>query len=168
MKKAIIYAFLAVGMMVNAQIRFADKEYTTFNVLVDPSASIKEGSLNAVIELEHNSYWKYVKVNIQILPGLQGGYADITGGFGVNLTSGNFNRVRYYSGGRLGYIKRGFSEGKSYTYPLAGFEGGIDFKLTEGLYLGVRGTGDYRTDFKYSGADPLVRYSGFVKLGIKL
>lgn len=161
MKKTIIYTFLAIGMMVNAQIKFGDKEYTTINILIDPSASIKEKSLDIVLELEHHSFWKYIKVNTQILPGLEGGYIDFTGGFGVNLT---VNKIRSYTGVRLGVIKRGLLVNNSYTYPLAG----IDVKLSEGLYLGVRGTGDYRTDFLYSGAEPFIRYSGFVKLGIKL
>lgn len=164
MKKLLTIAFLTIGMIVNAQ----KKEYTFINILADPSASIKERSLNVVFEIEHISYWKYVKANIQVLPSLKGGYLDVTGGFGVNLTSGYFDEVRYYSGIRLGVIKRGFTEDETYTYPLVGFEGGIDFKITEKLVLGLRGTGDYRSDFKYSGADASMRYSGFIKFGFKL
>ena len=42
-----------------------------------------------------------------------------------------------------------------------------DKNLRNNIFIGIRGTGDYRSDFKYSGADPEIRYSGFIKLGLK-
>lgn len=160
-------AFLVIGMISTAQIRFIDKEYFITSVSIDPSATIKEGSPNLVAELGLVSYWKYVSANIQILPALEGGYMDYGASFGVNLTADYFTTFRYYGGVRLGTIKRGLNSGTICTYPLAGFEGGVDFNINETLFIGLRGTGDYRSDFKYSGADPEIRYSGFIKLGLK-
>lgn len=164
MKKLIITVLLIVGMTVSAQ----KKEYSNISLAIDPSASIKEKSPNVVVELELVSYWKYVKASVQVLPDLKGGYIDLTGGFGGNVILDRFSRARVYSGVRLGFIKRGFTSDKTFTYPLAGVEGGINYNLSESFYVGVRGTGDYRSDFKYSGAEPSMRYSGFVKIGFNL
>ena len=167
MKKLILILFLLTSMLIEAQIRFIDNEYFTFSIGLDPSATVKEKSVNLYGEVCLVSYWKYVNVNTQFLPSLKGGYWDFGGTFGVNLTSGTFEKTRYYTGLRLGLIKRGFNDTETFTYPLFGAELGVDYYITDEIFVGVRGTGDYRTDFKYSYADPFVRYSGFVKLGIK-
>jgi hypothetical protein len=159
MKKLFITAFLTIGMMGSAQINFVDREYFTASIAIDPNATIKDG-LNITPEIELVSYWKYVKVNCQIQPDLLGGYVDFTGTFGVNLTSGNFYKYRAYTGVRLGHIRRSI-----YGYPLAGFEGGIDYNISDKFFVGLRGTGDYRSDFKFSGANPAMRYSGTVRAG---
>jgi hypothetical protein len=161
MKKLLILAFLIISMITNAQIKFIDKEYFTASIAIDPNATIKDG-INITPELELISYWKYVKVNSQIQPDLLGGYFDIAGTFGINLTEGRFNQWRAYSGLRLGHIWRA-----SYGYPLVGFEGGIDYNINDKLFIGVRSTGDYRSDFKYSGAEPSMRYSGTIRIGTK-
>lgn len=159
--KKILLAFLAIGMTANAQIRFINKEYFTTSIAIDPNATIKDG-INITPELELVSYWKYVKVNSQIQPDLSGGYFDIAGTFGINLTKGRFNKWRAYSGLRLGHIWRG-----SYGYPLVGFEGGIDYNINDKIFIGLRSTGDYREDFIFSGAEPSMRYSGIIRIGTK-
>jgi len=159
MKKLLIIAFLVIGMITNAQIKFVDKEYFTASIAIDPNATIKDG-LNITPELELVSYWKYVKVNAQIMPSLLGGYFDVAGAGGINLTSGQFNKWRGYTGVRLGHIRRG-KEG----YPLVGFEGGINVNVTNSTFIGINGTGDYRTDFQYWGGESEVRYSVKVKVG---
>jgi hypothetical protein len=161
MKKLLSIAFLAIGMMVNAQ-GFGTKEYFTASISVDPNATIKESSPNLVAELELVNYWMYVKASIQVLPDLEGGYFDYGGGLGLNLYLDRFETIRTYAGGRLGVIKRG---GES--YPLAGYEAGIDFNLTETMFIGLRGTGDYREDFQYWGGEAETRYSGFIRVGFK-
>lgn len=165
MKKIMLLGVLLIGTIGNSQVRFEDKEYFTASLSVDPMATIKEKSPNLVAEVELVSYWKYVKANLQVLPDLKGGYLDLAGEFGVNLTSGYFEKFRYYGGIRLGCIQRGFTEGQNYTYPLVGYSAGINYNLSNKVFVGVRGTGDYRSDFKYWGGAPVVRYSGFVKLG---
>lgn len=165
MKKLLFALLFSIG--INAQIQFIDREYTTLSIAVDPSASIKENGLNINAELQLVSYWKYVKVSSQLFTALDGGYIDLTGGFGANLKLDRFDRTRVYSGIRLGFIKRGFNDIKTYTYPLAGFESGIDFQLTDHLFIGAILTGDYRSDFKYWGGNPIVRYSTFGRIGYK-
>jgi hypothetical protein len=161
MKKLLIIVLLTIGMMVNAQIRFVDKEYFTTSIAVDPNATIKDG-LNLTGEIELVSYWKYVKVNCQVQPDLKGGYIDYAGSFGINLTSGYFDTWRAYTGVRFGHIRR-----ENFGYPLAGFEGGVDFNVTNSTFVGLRATGDWRSDFKYSGAEPAMRYSGTIRVGFK-
>jgi len=160
MKKLLLLALLTTTM-VNAQIRFIDKEYFTTSIAIDHSASVKEKGVDIVGEIELVSYWKYVKFNVQSFSVLEGGYLDGVGGFGINLTKGKFDAWRLYSGGRIGFINR-----SKYVYPLVGIESGIDYNI-ERIFIGLRATGDYRSDFKYSGANPSMRYSGFIRIGTK-
>lgn len=126
MKKLITVIILFFALNMNAQIRFIDKEYFTASIAVDPSASVKEGGVNVNVELELVSYWKYVKVDFQTFPALLDGYNDLAGGFGANITLDKFDRLRIYTGGRLGFINRG-----KYIYPISGLEGGVDVNLGE-------------------------------------
>ena len=161
MKKLLSIAFLVIGMIANAQ-NFGSKEYFTASMSIDPGATIKEGSPNLVAELELVNYWFYVKASVQTLPDLEGGYFDYGGGLGFNVFLDRWENIRTYYGGRLGVIKR---DGNS--YPLAGFESGIDFSISDSMFIGLRGTGDYREDFKYWGGEPEIRYSGFIRVGFK-
>lgn len=161
MKKLLLIALLVMGHLASAQIIFVDKEYFTTSIAVDPNATIKYG-LNITPEIELVSYWKYVKFNSQIQPNLLGGYIDFAGTFGINLTSGHFDKWRAYSGVRLGHIRR-----SHYGYPLVGLEIGIDYNIGEKFFVGLRSTYDYRSDFKYSGAEPSMRYSGTFRIGTK-
>ena len=145
--------------MVNAQIKFVNREYFTTSLAIDPNATIKDG-INITPEVELVSYWKYIKLNCQFQPDLLGGYFDYAGSFGINLTSGYFYKYRAYTGIRVGHIRRA-----QYGYPLAGFEGGIDYNISDKFFVGIRGTGDYRNDFKFSGANPAMRYSGTIRAG---
>lgn len=166
MKKLIITALFAITTA-NAQLRFIENEYFITSVAIDPTATFKEKSPNLCFELGLVSGWKYVSANLQVLPDLKGGYMDYGGSFGINLTSDYFDTARYYGGVRLGVIKRGYTEEQTYTYPLVGFEGGIDYNFKNSIFVGVKSTGDYRSDFQYSGADPKIRFSTFIKLGYK-
>lgn len=168
MKKLLLIATLILSLNATAQLQFIQNEYVTLSGYVDPSASVKEKGINFGAEIQLISNWKYVKAGFQSFNALEGGYFDYTGGFGVNLTSDIFEETRYYAGVRLGFIKRGFLDGESYTYPLAGVEGGFDYQFTDTLFVGVRVTADHREDFLYSGADPSMVYSGFVRVGFKI
>lgn len=162
MKKLLVLALLFTTMVMNAQIKFVDEEYVTASVAIDPNATIKDG-LNITPELELVSYWKYIKINSQIMPSLEGGYIDFTGTFGTNITSGYFNQWRGYTGVRLGHIRRG-----KYGYPLAGIEVGVEFKISSNVFIGVRTSFDNRSDFKYSGAIPKVINSNYIEISFKL
>lgn len=159
--KLLMLLLLAIPMTAQTGFRLGDTEYFTASISVDPAASVKEKGLNLVAEVEVVSYWKYVKLSIQEFAILEGGYLDASGGLGVNVTSGYFNQWRGYAGFRLGLIARG-----NYNYPLSGTEIGLDYNL-ENLFIGLRATGDYRTDFKFSGAEPEMVYSGFIRIGAK-
>lgn len=162
MKKLALLAFLITGVM-NAQgLRFAEKEYFTTSLAVDFSASIKEKGVNFITEIEYVHSFMYIKFGVQSFSVLEGGYIDHQGGAGLNLTSGYFNKVRYYAGGKVGTVRRG-----TYNYPIAGLEAGIDYSLTETFFIGLKATSDYREDFKFSGADPKMRNSGFARAGFK-
>lgn len=126
MKKLTIIALLLFSGIINAQFKFGTKEYFTFSVCIDPSATIKEESPNLVAELEYVHSFMYIKATTQILPDLQGGYFDYGGAIGLNTTVGLYENFRIYGGGRLGIIKR-----SGLGYPLAGIEGGINYNLTE-------------------------------------
>ena len=158
MKKLLAIAFLVIGMMVNAQ----KSEYFTISLAVDPNATIKENSPNLVAELEYVNNLIYIKATTQVLPNLEGGYWDFGGAGGLNIHLNRWKTSRAYAGGRLGIIKR---DGNS--YPLAGFEGGVDFDVTDSMFIGVRGTGDYREDFEFWGGEAEMRYSGFLRIGFK-
>lgn len=168
MKKLLLIAPLILGLNATAQLQLIQNEYVTLSGYVDPSASIKEKGINFGAEIQLVSNWKYVKAGFQSFNALEGGYLDYTGGFGVNLTSDIFEETRYYTGLRLGFIKRGLTNNDPQTYPLAGIEGGFDYQLTDTFFVGVRATGDWREDFMYSGAEPEMQLSGFVRVGLKI
>lgn len=164
MKKLLIIAFSVIGMIANAQsgIHFPTKEYFTVSMSIDPNATIKEHGPNLIAEVECVSSWKYAKFGMQSFIELEGGYLDFTGAFGFNLTKGYFEKVRTYSGIRLGLITRGNEQ-----YPLFGFEAGFDVMLNEKVYVGVSATRDYRNDFLYTQGDPAFRNSGHIKIGTR-
>lgn len=164
MKKLLAIAFLVIGMVAGAQtgIHFPTKEYFTVSISVDPHASLKEHGLNLIGELECVSSWKYAKFSMQGFPELEGGYLDVSGAFGVNITKGYFEKVRTYAGVRLGIITRGKEQ-----YPLFGFESGFDVMLTDKVYIGISYTKDWRSDYIYTDGKPGFQDNGHVKFGTR-
>ena len=156
MKKIIVLASL-LAISANAQ----NKNFNV-SISIDPKATIKEESINLVAEIELQERVFYIKATTQVLTALEGGYLDFGGGMGLNTTLGLFEPFRVYGGIRLGIIKRG-----SQSYPLFGYESGIDYNLSEDYFIGLRATYDNREDFLYSGADPFYRFSGFVRFGYR-
>lgn len=163
MKILIIAAVCLLSAVCCAQgVKFSKGEYFTITAAVDPVASFKEESVDFVGEIEYVHAFMYVKAGFQVFPGVRGGYFDVAGATGVNLTYGYFDRVRFYGGVRLGNIQR-----DGVGYPLFGFESGIDYRLNDHWFVGIRGTSDWREDFKFSGADAKWRQSGFVRVGYR-
>ena len=162
MKTIKVILLILVSTVSVGQIRFKDKEYFNFTVAIDPSATIKASSPNLYAKLELVAKWGYVNVNAQVLPDLLGGYFDYGGTMGLNLTFDTFDTTRAYAGIRLGTIKRG-----NESYPLFGFESGIEYNINESYAIGLRATYDYRSDFLYSGADPSYRGIGYVTFSKK-
>ena len=131
-------------------------------MVVDPWASIKEKGINIGFEIEYVG-WAYVRTSATSFAALTYGYTDLIGATGINFTSGPHDRIRYYTGGRFGYIQRSYN-----LYPTYGLELGIDYRINNTLLLGMRGTSDKRNDFQIWNTPPEMRQSGFIKLGIKL
>lgn len=154
MKKILLIAFVAIGILANAQETF------NLSMSIDPNATIKENSPNVVLELELSKKYFYIKATTQMLPALEGGYIDYGIGTGINL---NINKVRLYTGGRMVLVSRG-----GYTYPLIGAEAGFNIQLSDKLFIGLRATADHREDFNFWGGTPEIRKSGFIRIGIIL
>jgi len=158
MKKILLLSLFA--LQVNAQeLNFGSTEYTTISVTIEPASSVKEKSLNATFEFQYSVHWLYIKPSVQILPSIN--YVDTALGLGILLDKGYYQDWVFYSGIRLGYIHRGA------TYPLFGWECGFDRKITDNLYLGLRATYDWRTDFDFSQADAEYQFNGGIKLTYK-
>ena len=164
--KKLLLAILFVSMTASAQ-QFGQSEYFTASMYVDPAGSVKEKGINLGAEIELVNYGMYVKAGFQSFEALEGGYFDLAGAGGVNVTWGIFEEVRTYGGIRLGFIKRGYKVNDSQTYPLFGFESGIDYNVTDNFFIGLRATYDYREDFIWSGANEEYQFSGFVRAGFK-
>jgi hypothetical protein len=158
-----IIALLILPVIAFAQSGFRLNDSESFNVAVvlDPNASLKEKGLNIGAEIEYVGA-VYVKASVTSFAVLQDGYVDTTGSFGLSFTSGYFEKIRYYVGGRLGLIHR------KATYPTAGVECGIDFMVTDDIFMGIRSTYDYRSDFEFYDWHNEMRYSGFIRLGVKI
>ena len=144
------------------EFRLNKTESFNIGVVVDPNASIKEKGLNIGVEIEYVG-WVYPRASATSFAALTYGYTDLIGASGLNFTSGPYDRIRYYTGGRFGFIQRSTN-----VYPTVGLELGIDYRINDLLLLGLRGTSDKRNDFKIYNTPPVMRQSGFIKLGFKL
>lgn len=166
--KSCIFAFLLWCLLFATALTFGQSNFRlnkteSFNlaIVIDPSASIEKSGLNIGAEIEYN-YLMYIRASATSFNQLKGGYVDFVGAAGINFTSGYFDQIRYYGGGRLGIISRGGN-----SYPTAGIECGIDYTIGR-MVLGIRAARDKRSDFKFYNESPEMRNSGFIKIGWKL
>jgi hypothetical protein len=158
----ILLAVLSTKCVAQSGLRFNDQEIFNVSMSIDPKASFNEKSIDLVAEIEYVGIL-YVKAGIEYFPGLEPSYFDIHGALGINGIIGRFNPTRLYAGIRLGRI---FRENKS-RGELFGLESGIDFPITEKLFIGARATYDYRNDGIPLGWSSYWRASGFIRIGIK-
>lgn len=158
MKKIILMLLISIGAFAQG-LKFGSTEYVSASMTIEPSSSIKEESLNATFEFQYSVHWLYIKPSVQILPAIN--YVDTALGLGILLDKGYDKDWIFYSGIRLGFIHRGA------TYPLFGWECGIDRKITDNFYLGLRATYDWRTDFDFSQADAEYQFNGGIKATYK-
>ena len=157
-KLLLLLLFTAIS---NAQmLRFNETEYFTASIILDPNASIKENGLFIGGEIEYVGLI-YTRAGIATFATLEDEYTEVIGGIGLNLTSGYFEKVRYYVGVRLGVINRQSSNAT------AGLECGFDVALGETLFIGLRATYDYRSDFAFYDYPNEMRGSGLVRIGVK-
>lgn len=160
MKKLLLILLIAPTLY--GQVKIPQKEHFNFSTSIEPFSSIKEESIDITLELEYEGRGIYVKTSTQVFPVIEGGYVDLAGGIGLNLSAGQFEDWRLYSGIRLGSIFRG-----GQTYPLFGFESGVNYNVTETFFIGLRSTYDYREDFEFWGGESEYRFNGSVRFGVR-
>lgn len=156
----VILTIIALGRL-NAQIQFEDREYFSAAIVTDPFATLDSG-FNLGAEVELHSLWGYIRGFTQVHPVMEVPYLDLGAAMGVTLKVGHFSPLRYYFGGRLGVISRDWKFG----YPTVGAEAGVNLLMRNNYVIGVRGTYDYRTDFKYWNNPSEWRPSAYLRLGI--
>ena len=108
-----------------------------------------------------NDIIKLLEAGIATFATLEDGYTEAIGGIGINLTSGYFDKVRYYAVGRLGVIVRQSANAT------AGVECGFDMLLSDTVFIGLRATYDYRSDFAFYDYPNEMRFTGLVRVGVK-
>ena len=160
MKQIIILLILFPFFTFAQGLKLKDTEDFTISIIIDPRASFKEKELFIGGEIEYSGAI-YTRVGISNFAVLEDGYTEIIGGIGLNFSSGYFEKFRYYTGIRLGIIKR------QSVNPTAGFEAGMDFMISDNLFIGIRATYDYRSDFKFYDYPNEMRGSGFIRVGTK-
>ena len=67
-------------------------------------------------------------------------YLETSSGIGLHFPLNRFETNNIYFGSKLGFIHRGE------TYPLSGFETGIEFEVLNNISLGLRASYDVRED----------------------
>ncbi|GIZ08352.1 hypothetical protein [Flavobacterium sp. UMI-01] len=156
MKAILLYLF---PVLLTAQgLEVKKSEDFTLSVITDPRASFKESGLFIGAEIEYSGTI-YTRLGISNFSVLQDGYTEAIGGIGLNLTSGYFDNIRYYAGVRLGVIKRAM------TNATAGVEAGIDFKISDKAFIGLRTSYDYRSDQKFYDYPNHMVGSGYIRIG---
>lgn len=154
--------FLSLTATAQQGIHFNQKEYFTVSTSIDPVATATDGFIDVAMEIEYVGF-VYAKAGIEYFPALEPSYFDWHGGIGVNLMLNTFNDFRAYSGIRLGRIYRGDEA----RVPFVGFEGGIDWNVSDNFFVGLRATYDYRTEGQFLGWDNFWRESGYIRIGYK-
>jgi hypothetical protein len=165
MKRLFTLILLGTVQFLTAQheLRFNATEFFTISGSVDPVSSINESGLDIVGEIEYVGFI-YAKAGFESFSALYGGYRDVHGAVGINLTTGLYEKARFYGGIRLAKVDRG-SDGA--FRPIYGIEGGIDFDFTNKFFIGIRGTIDKRYDQEIFGWTPELKCSGFIRMGYK-
>ena len=163
MKRLLLIIILLSTNLTFAQFRVNHFTYFTISSSIDPTSSIKEKGLDFVGEFEFVNVI-YAKVGIESFAALTGGYTDIHSSMGINFTSGNFERIRYYTGFRMAKVYRG---GEGAFRIVWGLEGGIDVDIADNIFIGLRGTLDKRYDQEILLLKPENIFSGFIRIGYK-
>jgi hypothetical protein len=160
MKQITLVLILFPFFMMGQGLKLKDTEDFTISVISDPRASFNEKGLFIGGEIEYSGAL-YTRIGVSNFAALKDGYTEVIGGIGVNFSSGYFEKLRYYTGIRLGVIKR------QSVNATAGIEAGMDFMINDNLFIGIRATYDYRSDFKFYDYPNEMRGSGFIRIGTK-
>lgn len=142
-------------------IDFNHKEYFTISAHIDPYASYKENGLDIIGEIEYVGFI-YAKMGFESFGALTGGYFDIHGAIGLNTTLGLFEKTRLYAGARMAKVDRNGAFRINY-----GLEAGIQQRLGEHYFIGLRTTLDKRYDQEIFRWKPENKLSGFITFGYR-
>ena len=142
MKKLLIIILL-MSTLCSAQIHLQDKDRFSFQITTD-NVVFQKGLFYGGLEFQAEfSNGIYIRPQIHYT-NLKDGYLETSAGMGLNLAYNNWN---YKSGIKLGVINR------ADTYPIFGFEAGIEYHITDKLGIGLRASYDARGDADFYDGD---------------
>lgn len=160
MRKIILFLFLFLCNISFGQIRLNDDEYFTVSVIADPITSSEKNGICLGGELEYVGT-VYVRTSITRLEASgDDSYTTFVGAFGLNLTYGYFSKFRYYTGARLGTIKR------KKANAMVGAELGVDYLINDNFFVGLRGTLDHYSDNEFYQNSNKIKPNSFFRIGI--
>lgn len=164
---AVIIMFIQLLIFIACMSARAQDVRTTLGVYSDPNATTKDG-FNIGATLDYQRTVMYNKVNVFYFPKLRGvDYLEVSATLlGFNAHIGYFNTHRLHVGYKVGGVFRETGA----PHPIMGFEVGYEWYLTDGFFIGLLATYEYRTDNKIweAQAEPYWRKNGFIKIGITL
>lgn len=154
MKTKILMTILLMSTICFSQIHRQDEDRYSFQITTD-NVVFNRGIFYGGMEFQAEfSNGIYIRPQIHYAA-LKDGYLETSAGIGLNLA---YNQWNYKSGIKLGVINR------EATYPIFGFEAGIEYHLTDKLGFGLRGSYDARGDADFYDGDKW-RYNsqGYIK-----
>lgn len=117
----------ALSLSASAQDRYYKFSAFTYT---EPGA-FKDGP-NLGIGIDYQMEMMYFKAESFIFPDLNGiTYTDLTIGIGFNWHIGTFDTFRVFGGIQGGWIFR------DHVYPTIGPESGLDWNITDRIYIGI-------------------------------
>lgn len=134
-----------------ANAQFIKEDYTQISGYIDPTFT--DAGFQSGLEIQKIMHWGYASAAYSTYHGFDVGYSDLIGTLGLNFNLFNYKPVRYYSGFRLGFIRRNSPIYGSSSYPMVGGVIGFDFCVSKPsaevkLHFGIRLWTDYREDQK--------------------
>jgi len=153
----VIIAIIIATSVANAQIHFQDEDRYSIHLATD-NVIFQKGIFYGGVEFQAEfSNGIYIRPQAHYCA-LKDGYLETSAGLGLNLSLNRWNTINVYSGIKLGVINRAAS------YPIFGFEAGIEFNITDKIGLGLRGSYDARGDSDFYGGNKWIYNSqGYIK-----
>ena len=151
MKKLLL---LLATTMCLSQVKHQDQDRFSIQLTTD-NVIFQKGLFYAGIEFQAEfSNGVYIRPQIHYAA-LKDGYLETSAGIGYNLMHNKWN---YKSGIKLGVVNR------AATYPIFGFEGNLEYHITDKIGIGLRGSYDARSDADYyDGKKWVYNSQGFIK-----
>jgi hypothetical protein len=149
-----ITVMLMAFIKCNAQLHRQNEDRFSIQIVTD-NCIFTENIFYGGIEFQAEfSNGIYIRPQIHYAA-LKDGYLETSAGIGYNLA---FNRWNYKAGIKLGLINR------AATYPIFGFEGNLEYHITDTIGIGLRASYDKRGDADfYDGQDYVYNSQAFIK-----